>query len=121
MGERSSNQIEQQIINRLDQKMALGESRHAAKQAIRYLESRHWRIHSQSTRKLYQGHLLRFVRWCRRQGFDSLAQIENQSDELVSRYLAVRLLYAKAATVKSERSALRFFFENANLGASIVI
>jgi site-specific recombinase XerD len=117
----SFTQIEQEVVSRFDQKMALGESRHAKKQAARASESAYWKIHSQSTRKVYQVHLFKFVRWCSQQGFHSLAQIESQSDELVSRYLGEKILSEKASTVKSERSALRLFFENANLGASIII
>ena len=117
----SFTQIEQEVISRFDQKMALGESRSAKKQAARESGEAYWKIHSQSTRKLYQGHLLHFVRWCVQQGFHSLTQIESQSAELVPRYLAEKIVVEKASTVKSERAALRLFFENAKLGASVEI
>src|SRR5258708_6415444 len=109
--------------------MAIGESRYEAKQAIRAAsEETQWtissgRIHSHETRRGYQHLCLAFINWARsRYGINRLEQLDARAEELVSQYLTERIAAGKSAyTVQTERSALRLFFGNSQLAASVNI
>jgi integrase len=116
-------------IERFDQLMAIGESRHAAKQAIRRAtKEQPWtlptsKIHSHVTRNVYQQHTLAFLNWARTQyGLTRLEQVDARADDLVSHYLTEQLAAGKSAyTVQAQRSALRKFFGNRELATSVII
>lgn len=118
-----------EAIERFDSLMAIGESRYEAKQAIRAAsEETQWtissgRIHSHETRRGYQHLCLAFINWARsRYGINRLDQLDARADELVSQYLTERIAAGKSAyTVQTERSALRLFFGNPQLAASVNI
>src|SRR5436305_2215323 len=115
-------------LERLHERMALGQSRHAAKQAIRADGERAWsvttgKIHSLSTRGIYQQHVLAFVNWAR----DSyqirhLEVLDPRADELATEYLTKQVADGRSPyTVASERSALRMFFGDRRLAESVQV
>ncbi len=113
---------------RLDAKMHLGESRFAAKQARRQEGETIWaysdeKLHSHGTRNTYQQHILAFLTWARNtSGVRRLEQLDTRADELATEYLNERLVMTTSAdTLQTERSALRFFFEQRDLAAQVVI
>lgn len=118
-------------IERLDAKMAIGESRHALKQEARELARATgapapWsvtdgRIHSHRTRADYQAHVLRFLNWVRqREGLRTLDRVDACADELASAYLRERLTLGKSPyTLQAERAALRLFFGQRDLAATV--
>ena len=116
-------------IERFDSLMAIGESRHAAKQALRTAtEECGWslssgKIHSHVTRKVYQQHTLAFINWARTQhGITRLEQLDERSDDLASQYLSEQLAAGKSAyTLQAQRSALRMFFRNRDLASGVAI
>lgn len=121
-----------QVIERLDSKMAIGESRYTAKKAARKVaEARGEKlgtfsdglIHSHKTRTTYQEHILRFVNWARTTfGIDSLTELDPRADELASRYLEEQLQERKSPwTLQTIRSALRLFFANRALASQVHI
>lgn len=81
--------IIRQAIDRLDERMAIGESRREAKQAQRATGEHIWtfstgKIHSYKTRTTYQEHILRFVNWSRATyAIKSLEQLDDRANELV--------------------------------------
>jgi len=121
------------VLQRLDALMAIGESRHAAKHAIRvdYAargEHAPWTlstgcIHSYATRAAYQEHVLHFVTWARtQQGVRTLADLDARAEELAARYLTERIILGKSPhTLQAERSALRLFFGQPQLAKDVVI
>jgi integrase len=126
MGKRRS--LVRQVLDRFDTLMATGESRHAAKLVARAAGERGWsvsdgRLHSYRTRKGYQAIVLRLVNWCATsQGlqFHSLDELDAHAEEFVARYLLEGLAAGKSAwTLKTERSALRLFFGQRDLAASV--
>jgi integrase len=125
LGKRRS--IIRQVLDRFDNLMATGESRHAAKVAARTAGEGAWslsngRIHAFRTRKGYQAIVLRLVNWCRGQGlrFRSLDELDAHAEELVARYLLEGLASGKSAwTLKTERSALRTFFGRRDLAKEV--
>lgn len=127
MGSRKS--IIREAIERLDSLMAIGESRFQAKQAQRAASpDSGWtvstgRIHSHTTRKVYQQQILAFINWARAQhGITRLAWLEERADELLTQYLAAHVAAGRSAyTVQTERSALRLFFGNWSLAATVGI
>jgi integrase len=116
-------------IERFDQLMAIGKSRHVAKQAIRdATDEQKWtlssgKIHSHVTRKVYQQHTLAFINWARAQHkITRLEHLDARADDLASQYLAEQLAAGKSAyTVQAQRSALRMFFGNREVAASVGI
>jgi len=120
-------------IQRLDAKMAIGESRHALKQGRRALGEATgaptlWsitdgRIHSHQTRADYQATALRFLNWARqREGLRTLDRVDTRADELASAYLRERLADGKSPyTLQAERAALRLFFDRRDLAASVTL
>lgn len=126
MGTRKS--LIREAIERLDGKMALHQSRFAAKQARRETGEHIWafsteQIHSHGTRRAYQEHVLHFVNWCREQyALRYLAELDERADELACEYLTERLTTGKSPyTLHAERSALRLFFTQRDLAASIAL
>jgi integrase len=127
MGSRKS--IIREAIERLDSLMAIGESRFQAKQARRAASAEAgWtvstgRIHSHTTRKVYQQHVLAFINWARAlHGITRLAWLDERADELVTQYLTEHVVAGRSAyTVQSERAALRLLFGNWSLAAAVSI
>ncbi|MBO0777266.1 MAG: site-specific integrase [Ktedonobacteraceae bacterium] len=120
--------IVREVIERLDAKMAIGASRHAAKQELRQAGQRIWthstgHIHAFKTRSGYQEHTIRFVRWARDEyHIISLAQLDPRAEELASTYLTQRLADGKSpSTLQTERAALRLFFDDRALAESVPI
>lgn len=121
------------VLQRFDALMAIGASRHAAKQQIRadYAtrgEQAPWtistgRIHSYKTRDDYQEHVLHLATWARDQhGVQKLADLDARAEELASRYLDERIAAGKSpATLQSERSAFRLFFGQPHLAADVAL
>ena len=124
MGSRKS--IIREAIERLDSLMAIGESRFQAKRVTS--PDAGWtvstgKMHSHTTRKVYQQHVLTFINWARAQhGITRLAWLDERADELVTHYLAAHVVAGRSAyTVQGERAALRLFFGNWSLAAAVGI
>jgi integrase len=123
MGSRKS--IIREAIERLDSLMAIGQSRFQAKQAQRTASPEAgWtvstgKIHSHTTRKVYQQHILAFINWARtNHGITRLVWLDQRADELVTLYLTERGVANRSAyTLQTERAALRLFFGNWSLAA----
>jgi integrase len=120
--------IVREIIDRLDEKMAIGQSRREAKQAARASGEHIWaysteRIHSFKTRSIYQGHLVRFARWARTtHKIKNLEQLDARASELASAYMQQRLEEGKSPyTLQSERAALRLLFGNRMLARDVIL
>jgi integrase len=109
--------------------MAIGQSRFQAKQAQRAASAEAgWtistgKIHSHTTRKVYQQHILAFINWARTtHGITRLARLEERADELVTEYLAAHVAARRSAyTLQAERAALRLFFGNWSLAVAVDI
>ena len=105
-------------LQRLDSLMAIGQSRHQSKVAIREAADQQvWsvttgKIFSHTTRKVYQQHILAFINWVQTtHHLTRPASLDERADELVSQYLRVRIVQGKSPyTLQTERSALRLFF-----------
>jgi integrase len=115
-------------IDRLEDLMAIGESRREAKQARRASGERVWafstgKIHSFKTRSVYQEKILRFINWCREtQQMKHLEDLDARADELACQYLTERIQAGKSPyTLQVERSALRLFFGDRSLAASVIL
>jgi integrase len=113
-------------IDRLESRMAIGESRREAKQARRASGEHVWafsteKIHSFKTRSVYQEHVLRFINWCRDiHQVKRLEYLDEQADALVCQYLNEQIQTHKSPyTLQVERSALRLFFNNRFLAQSV--
>jgi integrase len=125
----SHKSIIREAIERLDRLMAIGQSRFQAKQAKRAASSEAgWtvstgKIHSHTTRKVYQQHVLAFINWARAQhGITRLAWLDERADELVTQYLTAHVAADRSAyTLQTERAALRLFFGNWSLAAAVSI
>jgi len=108
--------------------MAIGESRRDAKLALRKDQGSTWsistgKIHSFKTRSTYQEHTIRFVKWARTIYHTiSLAQLDPRANELATAYLQQQLADGKSPyTLQVERAALRLFFGNRELAATVPI
>jgi integrase len=108
----SHKSIIREAIERLDSLMAIGQSRFQAKQ-----------IHSHTTRRVYQQHVLAFINWARtNHGITRLAWLDERADELVTRYLTEHVVADRSAyTLQTERAALRLFFGDRSLAAAVSI
>ncbi|MDQ6662660.1 MAG: site-specific integrase, partial [Chloroflexota bacterium] len=120
--------IVKEAIDRLEEKMAIGQSRRQAKQFLRASGTHVWThstelIHSFKTRSVYQGHIVRFVKWARATNYvQSLTQLDCCSNELASNYLQQHLEEGKSPyTLQAERAALRLFFSNRVLAQGVPI
>jgi hypothetical protein len=128
MGAAHRKSIVRETIERLDTKMAIGESRREAKIALREESGRAWsvstgRIHSHKTRTTYQEQAIRFVKWTREHHhITSLEQLDPRADELATAYLRQQLAEHKSPyTLQTERAALRLFFGDRALASTVVI
>ena len=117
-----------QALDRLDERMAIGESRREAKQQQRATGEHLWtfstgKMHSYKTRTTYQEHLLRFVNWSREvYQIKTLEQLDERANELACRYLFQELAAHKSAyTLQVERCALRLFFGDRTLASEVVL
>jgi integrase len=127
MGHRKS--IIRQAIERLDSFRGIGESRRDAKRAIREASGeRLWtistgKIHSHTTRRVYQQHVLAFINWAREMhGITRLENLDERADELATSYLEFQMIEGKSAyTLQTERSALRLFFQRRNLAQTVTL
>jgi hypothetical protein len=120
--------IIRQALDRLDERMAIGESRREAKQAQRAAGEHIWtfstgKMHSYKTRTTYQEHIVRFVNWSRiTYAMKSLEQLDARANELTSLYLQKEIATQKSAyTLQVERSALRLFFADRTLGSAVTL
>jgi hypothetical protein len=118
--------IVRESIERLDGKMAINESRYAAKMAYREEHGATWsmstgKIHSFKTRSVYQEHTIRFVKWAREVHHTTcLEQLDPQADELATTYLQQHIDQGKSPyTLAAERAALRLFFDNRALARDV--
>ncbi len=117
--------IVKETIDRLEEKMAIGQSRYVAKKALRE-QGKVWsvsdgKIHSFKTRSTYQEHSIRFVKWAREAyHVVQLAQLDPRAGELVSEYLQLHIQEGKSPyTLQAERAALRMLFDDRALGSSV--
>ena len=117
-----------QVLDRLDERMAIGESRRQAKQERRAAGEEFWtfstgHIHSYKTRTTYQEQALRFVNWARTvHQIKDLTQLDAQADALVSQYLQQEIAAHKSPyTLQLERSALRLFFADRTLASGVML
>lgn len=124
MGKRPS--LIKAAINRLDEKMAIGESRYEAKRAAHEQNPSTWtvtteKIHAHTTRADYQQHVLAFANWARQQeGIRTLEALDAQSSVLAARYLSERLAAGQSPyTLQAIRAALRLFFSNRALAGDV--
>lgn len=128
MGAAHRKSIVKEALDRLDEKMAIRQSRREAKQAIRQEQGTTWsvstgRIHSFKTRSSYQEHVVRFIKWARETHHTiSLEQLDPRAGELATVYLQQRLAESKSPyTLQAERAALRLFFADRVLADSVDI
>jgi integrase len=115
-------------LERFHQLMALHESRYAAKQAMRSLGEPVWsfstgKIHSLTTRGVYQQQVLAFVNWARAtHHITHLELLDIRADELATEYLASQIAQDRSPyTIATQRSALRMFFSNRELASTLVL
>jgi len=117
-------------FEQLESLMAIGESRHEAKKALReetgadpLVAISTGKIHSYETRTKYQGVTKRFIHWCKeRRHIFRLSEARAHAEELVSAYLMERLaLGRKPATLQGDRSGLRLFFQDPDLAEDVPI
>lgn len=113
------NSLFHQVIHNLNGKMALGESRHEAKAALKEKLGKEYKfgatdykIHGLDTRDNYQRIDNRFVRWCmEHRGVKKYASLEKCAP-LVKEYLQYRKDSGMSVpTLKTERSALGNLYE----------
>jgi integrase len=128
MGAAHRKSIVREVIERLDTKMAIGESRREAKIALREEQGATWsvstgRIHSHKTRRTYQEQSIRFVKWVRQEHhLFRLADLDPRADELATAYLRQQLAEGKSPyTLQVERAALRLFFNDRALASAVAI
>ncbi len=115
-------------IERLNGLMALKESRYEAKKALRASGEHVWsfstgKIHSLTTRGVYQQHILKFVNWSRdTHHIHHLEQLDVCADDLAAQYLTEHVDVGRSAyTVQAERAALRMFFSDRDLASTITL
>ncbi len=127
VGHRKS--IIRQAIERLDSFRGIGESRRDAKRAIREASGeRRWtistgKIHSHTTRRVYQQQVLAFINWTRDvHGITCLECLDERAEELATAYLRLHIVEGKSAyTLQTERSALRLFFQTRTLAQTVAL
>lgn len=113
-------------VQRLDAQMGDGQKRSLAKAEARargesLFAFSDGKIHAFETRNNYQKIAMRFINWCRdTHTIRDLESIDEQADELVSFYLVERIEKQYSAwTLKTERSALRQFFQSRIIADSV--
>ena len=115
-------------VQRLDALMAIGHKRSEAKAQAQargaslfaFTDSK---IHSFETRNNYQKIVMRFLNWCRdTHDVRDLSIVDTRANELASLYLSERVEQRYSAwTLQTERAALRLFFQERSLAASVVL
>ncbi len=115
-------------MERLYSLTTLKESRYEAKKARRASGEHVWaystgKIHSLTTRGVYQQHILAFVNWARdTHRLTHLEHLDERADELATAYLAQHLAAGRSPyTLQTERAALRMFFGDRSLAATITL
>ena len=106
------------ILQRFDSLMAINESRHEAKQALRASSpEKRWnvstgKIHSYTTRDVYQQHVLKYAKWVEETYHTTRpADLDTYADAWVSQYLREGIVQGRSpSTLYTQRSALRLFF-----------
>src|SRR5437868_11774055 len=128
MGATHRKSIIREALDRLDEKMAIGKSRHDAKLALREEQGPTWsistgRMHSFKTRGVYQEQTVRFIKWARSaHHMINLAQLDPHANTLATEYLQQQLADGKSPyTLQVERAALRLFFDNRALASEVAI
>ncbi len=123
---RHQKSIVRQAQERLDSLMAIGESRYQAKRALREQGQGTWavstgKIHSYTTRTVYQQQVQAFVCWVRSNyRIKRLEEVDPRADELASVYLQQQKEAGKSSfTLSTRRSALRLFFSNRHLAEQV--
>ncbi len=110
--------------------MALDESRHEAKRAMReatgddpLVAPSTGKIHSYRSREKYQGVVRRFIAWCKEEQYIfRLEVVDARAEELVTAWLTERLTEGmKPDTLQGDRAALRMFFQDWTLAEDIAI
>jgi integrase len=121
-----SKSIIKASLERLDRKMAIGQSRREAKETLRTQQGKIWSvstgmIHSFKTRSVYQEHTLKFVSWARRTyQIKQLEELDARANELAATWLREHIADGKSPyTLQVERSALRLFFDNRTLAHEV--
>src|SRR5712692_3346794 len=106
--------------------MAIGQSRRAAKLEARAAGEHTWtfstgKMHSYTTRTVYQQHVLAFVNWTRAEhGVTHLADLDAQANELATNYLTRHVDAGKSPyTLQTQRAALRLFFADRTLASEV--
>lgn len=109
-------------MDRLDERMALEQSRGKAKEVARAAGKTTWafttgKIHSYKTRAVYQEHALTFANWVRdAYGIKRIEDLEARVHELTREFLQARLDEGKSPyTLQVVRSALRMLFGDRTL------
>ena len=106
------------LLKRLDSLMAIGESRHQAKQALREAsEEKRWsvstgHIHSFATRATHQQQIMAFVDWVKAHYSGTTpAILDTHADEWASQYLQEQIATGSSPyTLQTMRAALRMCF-----------
>lgn len=115
---------------RLESLMAIDQGRHEAKEALREHygadllgRSSTSKIHSYRSREKYQGIVKNFITWCKEErGLYRLELVDARAEELVDLYLTERLQRGlRPDTLQADRSGLRLFFQNWELGEYLPI
>lgn len=104
---------------RLNSLMAIGESRHHAKNVIREASmEKRWnvstgKIHSYTTRKVYEQQIMAYLDWVKQtHHVSNHVVVDAHADEWVSQYLRELIAQGKSPyTLQTIRSALRLIFE----------
>jgi hypothetical protein len=109
-------------MDRLDERMALEQSRGKAKEVARAAKQKTWafstgKIHSYKTRSVYQEHSLKFANWARdTYALKHLEEIEERVRELTAEFLQQYVDEGKSAyTLQVIRAALRMLFGDRTL------
>lgn len=119
--------IIKQALDRLEDKMAIHQSRGKAKEEARNAGEYVWaystgKIHSFKTRSTYQEHILKFVGWARSEhSVKSLEYLDGCADELATEWLQQQVDGKSPYTLQVERAALRLFFGNRTLASTVSI
>ena len=115
-----------QVVDRLDERMALEQSRGKAKEEARAAHQKTWafttgKIHSYKTRSSYQEQSLKFAIWARdTYALKHLEEIEARAGELAAEFLQVKIDEGKSAyTLQLIRSALRMLFGDWTLAQEV--
>lgn len=103
-------------------------SRFEAKEAARADGTYRWafttgKIHSTTTRTVYQQHILAFINWARdTHDVHHLALLDAHADEWATEYLSQHIAAGRSPyTIQAERAALRMFFSRRDLASTLAL